>query len=182
MALLSLSNAHLAFGHVALLDGAAFSLEAGERLGLIGRNGAGKSSLLKVLAGLEKLDDGLLQLTQGLRICYVPQEPVFDAAASVFDTVAEGVAEARAVRERYEAHAPDDDLDALHDPGGHHVDVDAAREVGRNDAPPVEQRQRLAEPLDPGPGLVAAPRAPHAHDAAPRPAHAQNPTARERLA
>jgi ATP-binding cassette subfamily F protein uup len=113
MAILSLSNAHLAFGHVALLDGAAFSLEAGERLGLIGRNGAGKSSLLKVLAGLEKLDDGLLQMTQGLRVCYVPQEPLFDAAASVFDIVAQGVAEAKAVRERYEAHAPGDDLDAL---------------------------------------------------------------------
>ncbi len=113
MAILSLSNAHLAYGHVALLDGAALSLEGGERLGLIGRNGAGKSSLLKVLAGLERLDEGLLQMTQGLRVCYVPQEPVFDAAASVFDTVAEGVAEARAVRERYEAHAPDDDLDAL---------------------------------------------------------------------
>jgi len=113
MAILSLSNAHLAYGHVALLDGAAFSLEAGERLGLIGRNGAGKSSLLKVLAGLEKLDDGLLQMTQGLRVCYVPQEPVFDAAASVFDTVAEGVAEAKQLRERYEAHAPEDDLDAL---------------------------------------------------------------------
>ena len=81
MAILSLSNAHLAYGHVALLDGAAFSLEAGERLGLIGRNGAGKSSLLKMLAGLEKLDDGLLQMTQGLRICYVPQEPLFDAGA-----------------------------------------------------------------------------------------------------
>ena len=78
MAVLSLSNAHLAYGHVALLDNAAFSLETGERLGLIGRNGAGKSSLLKILAGLEKLDDGLLQLTQGLRIRYVPQEPVFE--------------------------------------------------------------------------------------------------------
>jgi ATP-binding cassette subfamily F protein uup len=113
MAILSLSNAHLAYGHVALLDGAALSLEAGERLGLIGRNGAGKSSLLKVLAGLEKLDDGLLQLTQGLRICYVPQEPLFEPAHSVFDIVAEGVAEARALRARYEAHAPGEDLDAL---------------------------------------------------------------------
>ncbi len=113
MAILSLSNAHLAYGHVALLDGAAFSLEAGERLGLIGRNGAGKSSLLKVLAGLEKLDDGLLQMTQGLRICYVPQEPLFEPAHSVFDIVSEGVAEARALRARYEAHAPGDDLDAL---------------------------------------------------------------------
>ena len=113
MAILSLTNAHLAYGHVALLDGAAFSLEAGERLGLIGRNGAGKSSLLKVLAGQEKLDDGLLQMTQGLRICYVPQEPLFDPARSVFDVVSEGVAEARDVRARYEAHAPGDDLDAL---------------------------------------------------------------------
>src|SRR5437762_13916578 len=87
MAVLSLSNAHLAFGHVALLDHASFSLDAGERLGLIGRNGAGKSSLLKVIAGLEKPDDGLLQMTQGLRICYVPQEPVFESHASVVDVV-----------------------------------------------------------------------------------------------
>ena len=113
MAVLSMTNAHLAFGHVALLDGTGFSLEAGERLGLIGRNGAGKSSLLKIVAGLEKPDDGLLQLTQGLRIRYVAQEPVFASDASVFDAVSEGVAEARAVRERYEAHAPEDDLDAL---------------------------------------------------------------------
>ena len=113
MAILSLTDAHLAYGHVALLDGAAFALEPGERLGLIGRNGSGKSSLLKVLAGLDKLDDGLLQLTQGLRICYVPQEPVFDAARRVFDVVADGVAEGRALRARYEAHAPGDDLDAL---------------------------------------------------------------------
>ena len=113
MAVLSLSGAHLAYGHVALLDGAALSLEAGERVGLIGRNGAGKSSLLKVIAGLEKLDDGLLQQTQGVRIRYVPQEPTFDAGATVFDTVSEGVAEARDVRERYEAHAAEDDLDAL---------------------------------------------------------------------
>jgi ABC transport system ATP-binding/permease protein len=113
MAVLSLSGAHLAYGQVALLDGAALSLEAGERIGLIGRNGAGKSSLLKVIAGLEKLDDGLLQQTQGLRIRYVPQEPIFDAGLSVFNAVSEGVVEARLVRERYEAHAPGDDLDAL---------------------------------------------------------------------
>jgi ABC transport system ATP-binding/permease protein len=113
MAVLSLSNAHLAYGHVALLDEAAFSLEAGERLGLIGRNGAGKSSMLKIIAGLEKLDDGLLQMTQGVRICYVPQEPVFEPGHSVFEAVSEGVAEARAVRQAYEEHADGVDLDAL---------------------------------------------------------------------
>ena len=113
MALLSISNAHLAYGHVALLDGAALSFETGDRLALIGRNGTGKSSLLKVLAGLEKLDDGLLQAQQGLRVIYVPQEPELDAAGSVFDVVSEGVAEAKALRERYEAHADGDDLDAI---------------------------------------------------------------------
>jgi ABC transport system ATP-binding/permease protein len=113
MAVLSLSNAHLAFGHVALLDNAGFSLESGERLGLIGRNGAGKSSLLKIIAGLEKPDDGLLQMTQGVRICYVPQEPVFDLDASVFEVVSLGVAEARAVRQQYEEHFDGVDLDAL---------------------------------------------------------------------
>ena len=54
MALITLLDAQLAYGHVALLDHAGFSLEGAERVGLIGRNGAGKSSLLKILAGLEK--------------------------------------------------------------------------------------------------------------------------------
>ncbi len=113
MAVLSLSNAHLAYGHVALLDAASFSLEPGERLGLIGRNGAGKSSLLKIIAGMERPDDGLLQMTQGLRIRYVPQEPQFDPSVTVFDVVSEGVAEAKGVRELYETHASGTDLDAL---------------------------------------------------------------------
>jgi ATP-binding cassette subfamily F protein uup len=113
MALLSLTDAHLAYGHVPLLDGAAMALEAGERVALIGRNGAGKSSLLKVLAGLERLDDGLLQQQGGLRRVYVAQEPSFADGATVFEAVAEGVAEARALRARYEAHAEGEDLDAL---------------------------------------------------------------------
>jgi ATP-binding cassette subfamily F protein uup len=113
MALLTVTNAHLAYGHVPLLDGAALSLDAGERVALIGRNGAGKSSLLKVLAGIESLDDGLLQVQQGLRRVYVPQEPVFDAAATVFDVVSEALAEVKSLRARYEQHAPGDDLDAL---------------------------------------------------------------------
>ena len=113
MALISLTSSHLAFGHVALLAGADFALEPGERVALIGRNGAGKSSLLKILAGLERPDDGTLQVQGALRRVYVAQEPKFAAGQSVFDAVAEGVAEARALRARYEAHAPEDDLDAL---------------------------------------------------------------------
>jgi ABC transport system ATP-binding/permease protein len=122
MALLTLSSAHLAFGHVPLLDGADFALESNERVALIGRNGTGKSSLLKILAGIDRPDDGLLQVQTGVRRVYVAQEPQFRAGASVFDVVADGVAEARALRERYEAHGslhgdPDgpsgEDLDAL---------------------------------------------------------------------
>ena len=60
MAVLSLSAAHLAFGHVALLDGASLALESGERVGLIGRNGTGKSRLLKVDRRAERPDDGKL--------------------------------------------------------------------------------------------------------------------------
>jgi ATP-binding cassette subfamily F protein uup len=113
MALFTLSNAHLAYGHVALLDNAGFSLETGERVGLIGRNGTGKSSLLKIIAGLEKPDDGTLQLQGGLRLALVAQEPLLDPEATVFDAVSVGVAEAKALRERYEAHDPGDDLDAI---------------------------------------------------------------------
>ena len=101
MALITLLNAHLAFGHVALLDGADFSLEPGERVGLIGRNGAGKSSLLRILGGLEQADDGQLQLQQGVRVVYVAQEPLLDAQHTVFEAVSAGLAEVLELRERY---------------------------------------------------------------------------------
>jgi ATP-binding cassette subfamily F protein uup len=113
MALLTLLDASLAFGHVALLDHAAMSLEAGERLGLIGRNGTGKSSLLRILSGLDQPDDGMLQVQQNVRRYYVPQEPQFAPGITVFDAVGEGVAEARDLRARYEAHDSSEDLDAL---------------------------------------------------------------------
>jgi ATP-binding cassette subfamily F protein uup len=102
MALIVLNDAKLAFGHVDLLAGTQFSLESSERIGLIGRNGTGKSSLLKILAGLEKLDDGSLQYQQGLRMAYVAQEPIFDPAETVFQAVSRGVAEVKALREEYE--------------------------------------------------------------------------------
>jgi ATP-binding cassette subfamily F protein uup len=102
MALIVLNDAKLAFGHVDLLAGTQFSLESSERIGLIGRNGTGKSSLLKILAGLEKLDDGSLQYQQGLRMAYVAQEPIFDPVETVFHAVSQGVAEVKALREEYE--------------------------------------------------------------------------------
>jgi ATP-binding cassette subfamily F protein uup len=103
MALITLTEGKLAFGHVPLLDRTAFSLESVERIGLIGRNGTGKSSLLKILAGLEKLDDGLLQYQQNLRIAYVAQEPILQTEHTVFEAAAEGLAQVKALREEYEA-------------------------------------------------------------------------------
>ncbi|SAK60213.1 ABC transporter-like protein [Caballeronia catudaia] len=105
MSLYSISDAQLAFGHVALLDHADFSLEAGERVGLIGRNGAGKSSLLKIVAGLAAPDDGLVTRQSELTTVYVPQEPEFDLDASVFDVVASGLTDARALLDEYDAVA-----------------------------------------------------------------------------
>jgi ABC transport system ATP-binding/permease protein len=111
MALITFLDAQLAFGHFALLDHADFSLETGERVGLIGRNGAGKSSLLKILAGLEKPDDGVLQLQGGVRVVYVAQEPVLDPGATVFEAASAGIASLKAVMEQY--LSGEGDLDKL---------------------------------------------------------------------
>ena len=111
MARITLSNAQLAYGHVALLDHADFSLEAGERVGLIGRNGTGKTSLLKILAGSEKPDDGSVQWQQGLRLAYVEQEPLLEQDARVFDVVSTGVSEVIALITQYTEG--NGDLDAM---------------------------------------------------------------------
>ena len=111
MALITLLDAQLAFGHVALLDHAAFSLEADERVGLIGRNGAGKSSLLKILAALEKPDDGVLQVQNHTRVAFVAQEPQLDADATVFVAVSAGLERVRSLIDEYsQGHG---DLDAM---------------------------------------------------------------------
>jgi ATP-binding cassette subfamily F protein uup len=101
-----MQDAQLAFGHVALLDHAQFSLERFERVGLIGRNGTGKSSLLKILAGLERLDDGVLQCQQGLRIAYVSQEPVLTPEHTIFESVSDGLAHVRALIDKFERGEP----------------------------------------------------------------------------
>ena len=113
MALITLLDAQLAFGHVALLDHASFSLETNERVGLIGRNGAGKSSLLKILGGLAHPDDGNLQLQTGVRIAYVAQEPDLHPEHTVFQAASTGLAEVAALRDQYLSGAEGVDLDAL---------------------------------------------------------------------
>ncbi len=103
MPLLSVENACLAFGHVDLLHKATFQLDAGERVVLIGRNGSGKSSLLRAIAGQATLDDGLVWREVGLVTAYVPQEPDFDLERDVFATVADGLGNAAQLLVDYHA-------------------------------------------------------------------------------
>jgi ATP-binding cassette subfamily F protein uup len=102
MALITLNDASLAFGHWSLLDHTEFSLETNERIGLIGRNGTGKSSLLRVLSNVQQLDDGQRVVQSGLRIAVVDQEPLLDESARVADEIAAGLPAAKQIAE-YEA-------------------------------------------------------------------------------
>ncbi|HTV77425.1 MAG TPA: ATP-binding cassette domain-containing protein [Steroidobacteraceae bacterium] len=80
MTLLTLRDAQLAYGDLPLLDHAQLSVQDGERIGLIGRNGTGKSTLLKVVTGMATLDEGAIERRDGLRIALVEQEPQLPAA------------------------------------------------------------------------------------------------------
>ncbi len=103
MPLLTFDRLELAYGHHPLLDGASLVVEAGERIGLIGRNGTGKSSLLKIIAGESRADAGEVWRSPGLRLAYVPQEPQFQPGHSVYQAVAEGVGAAQKLLADYHA-------------------------------------------------------------------------------
>ncbi|QBS70828.1 ATP-binding cassette domain-containing protein [Bordetella bronchiseptica] len=85
--LITLTDVQLAYGHHPLLDHADFAIQEGERIGLIGRNGAGKSSLLRLLDGRTQPDDGDIARSSGLRVATVEQEPALDETGTVFDVV-----------------------------------------------------------------------------------------------
>ncbi len=110
MSLIQLQQAQLAFGHVPLLDHVDFALEVQERVGLIGRNGTGKSSMLKILAGLEKPDDGQIQMQQGVKLAYVAQEPLLDPTATIFESVSRALSDIHQLIEQYSSGEGDLDL------------------------------------------------------------------------
>jgi len=87
MTLVSLLDAELAFGDLPLLDGAGLTVTEGERIGLIGRNGTGKSSLLGVIAGAIALDGGEIKRRDGLHVVRVEQEPLLPPAAHLHDSL-----------------------------------------------------------------------------------------------
>ena len=92
MALITLRDIHLGYGYP-LLDGIGFSLEKGERVALVGRNGTGKSTLLKLVAGELRADDGELAYADGIRVARLDQEVPLETAGAVFDVVAAGLGE-----------------------------------------------------------------------------------------
>ena len=88
MTLATLAAAQLAYGDLPLLDRAALTVLEGDRIGLIGRNGSGKSSLLRVLAGAAALDDGELKTRDGLSVALVEQEPELPPASTLRESLA----------------------------------------------------------------------------------------------
>ena len=101
MPLITLEDSCLAFGHHALLNHVDLQLDPGERIGLIGRNGSGKSSLLKVLAKEIKLDDGKLWHKPELKLVYVSQEPEFGTAGTIYHEVSRGLGHLSQVLNEY---------------------------------------------------------------------------------
>ena len=102
MTLFSANELRLAYGHQTLLDGVTVAISAGEKVGLVGRNGCGKTSLLKILANENQADSGETSARRGLRVGYLPQEFELDPALSVYDNITAGAADVATAVTRYE--------------------------------------------------------------------------------
>jgi len=100
--LLSANEIRLAYSYQNLLDGVTLAVAAGEKVGLVGRNGCGKTSLLKILTGESKADSGELSLRRGIRTGYLPQEFELDPDLSVHENIAAGAADIVEAIRRYE--------------------------------------------------------------------------------
>ncbi|MAF21739.1 MAG: ABC transporter ATP-binding protein [Roseibacillus sp.] len=102
MTLFSANELRLAYGHQTLLDGVTVAISSGEKVGLVGRNGCGKTSLLKILANENQADSGELSARRGLRVGYLPQEFELDPDLSVHENIAAGAADVASAVTRYE--------------------------------------------------------------------------------
>jgi ATP-binding cassette subfamily F protein uup len=119
MSLITLRDVTLSFGAAPLLDHANLTLQRGERVCVLGRNGEGKSTLLKLVEGQLLPDSGEVVRQNGIQIASLPQEVPTTLAGSVFSVVASGLGEIAAILTRYHdlnersAHGESVDLDAL---------------------------------------------------------------------
>ena len=145
MALITLKNICLAFGGPTLLDGASLNVEKGERICLIGRNGAGKSSLLRLIHGEISPDAGGVVRERNLRTAMLPQEVPEDLSGTVFATVASGHTEHAALLRDYhraslavEQRADDSSLKHLSD-AQHRLETAGAWHLHRQVAATIAQ-------------------------------------------
>lgn len=137
MPLLTVERLHFALGPRVLLDHVGLSVEAGERIALIGRNGTGKSTFLKILAGENRADEGDVRVEAGARVAYLQQDPQMDSTDSVYATVAEGLGD-------------------LHDVlTGYHACIDR---LGQGDESVMDEMSRLQQQIDARNGWLVAQR------------------------
>lgn len=111
MPVVSLKHVCLNIGSQALLDKVQLSIEPGERLCLLGRNGEGKSTLLRVIAGRQSIESGEVQINSGTVLAELPQDIPRDTAGTVFNVVASGLGELGAVLAEYHALLGDESAD-----------------------------------------------------------------------
>lgn len=142
-ALLSANEIRLAYSYQTLLNGVTLAVAAGEKVGLVGRNGCGKTSLLKILTGSEKADSGEISIRRGLRIGYLPQEFELDLELSVHENIAAGAADIVEAIRRYEnGEGSDAELaDLLHlidHADGWNLDARIKATATALDTPPLE--------------------------------------------
>src|SRR5436190_20088731 len=107
-ALLSANDLALAYGHQRLLEAVTLSVAPGEKVGLVGRNGSGKTSLLRILAGHQGADAGDVDRRRGLRIGYLPQEFELDGSRTVRQNIEEGAADLLDWLHRYQSGSSSD--------------------------------------------------------------------------
>ncbi|MGE5423265.1 MAG: ABC-F family ATP-binding cassette domain-containing protein [Ignavibacteriales bacterium] len=110
MNLLTMNNVSKAYGIKVLLSDISFGIDEGEKIGLLGVNGSGKSTFLKLVAGQDEPDKGSIVMTRNLRIQYLPQNAPFEPERTVMETVLSGDSPAMQAWRRYQAVARDLDV------------------------------------------------------------------------
>ncbi len=151
-ALVSAQDLRLAYGRQRLLDGVSLTVAPGEKVGLVGRNGCGKTSLFKILAGASEADSGEISRRRGLRVGYLPQEFELDGSKSVLENIESGAADLVDWIARYEAGEGSDAelselLDLINHADGWNLHTRIRAEAGALAAPPLDA---LVGPLSGG--------------------------------
>ena len=151
-ALVSAQDLRLAYGRQRLLDGVSMTVAPGEKVGLVGRNGCGKTSLFKILAGEAEADSGEVSRRRGLRVGYLPQEFELDGSKSVLENIESGAADLVDWIARYEAGEGSDAelselLDLINHADGWNLHTRIKAEAGALAAPPLDA---LVGPLSGG--------------------------------